>query len=104
MHLFYKFRPERTGFDMYAEYTQVQLTFLALQPLVQTYVCTDSISRLYFTFIHLGEPEPDRIKCLPILKFGSGFDGPSAEATVLVLGQACEITIIICKICENLQT
>ena len=25
----YKFRPERTGFNMYAEYTQLQLTFLA---------------------------------------------------------------------------
>ena len=28
----YKFRPERTGFNMYAEYTQLQLTFLALVP------------------------------------------------------------------------
>ena len=26
----YKFRPERIGFNMYAEYTQLQLTFLAL--------------------------------------------------------------------------
>ena len=26
----YKFRPERTGFNMYTEYTQPQLTFLAL--------------------------------------------------------------------------
>jgi len=26
----YKFRPERTGFNTYAEYLQVQLTFLAL--------------------------------------------------------------------------
>ena len=25
-----KFRPERTGFNMYAEYTQLSLTFLAL--------------------------------------------------------------------------
>ena len=30
--LVYKFRPERTGFNMYAEYTQPQLTFLTLQP------------------------------------------------------------------------
>ena len=30
--LVYKFRPERTGFNMYAEYTQLQLTFLALVP------------------------------------------------------------------------
>ena len=30
--LVYKFRPERTGFNMYAEYTQLQLTFLALNP------------------------------------------------------------------------
>ena len=30
--LVYKFRPERTGFNMYAEYTQLQLTFLALHP------------------------------------------------------------------------
>ena len=28
----YKFRPERTGFNMYTEYTQPQLTFLALHP------------------------------------------------------------------------
>ena len=28
--LAYKFRLERTGFNMYAEYTQQQLTFLAL--------------------------------------------------------------------------
>ena len=26
--LVYKFRPERTGFNMYAEYKQLQLTFL----------------------------------------------------------------------------
>ena len=26
----YKFRPERTGFNMYTEYTQPQLTFPAL--------------------------------------------------------------------------
>ena len=30
--LVYKFRPERTGFNMNAEYTQLQLTFLALKP------------------------------------------------------------------------
>ena len=30
--LVYKFRPERTGFNMYAEYTHPQLTFLALLP------------------------------------------------------------------------
>ena len=28
--LVYKFRPERTGFNMYAKYTRPQLTFLAL--------------------------------------------------------------------------
>ena len=28
--LVYKFRPDITGFNMYAEYTQLQLTFLAL--------------------------------------------------------------------------
>ena len=26
------YRPERTGFNMYAEYTKLQLTFLTLQP------------------------------------------------------------------------
>ena len=30
--LVYKFRPERTGFNMYAENPQQQLTFLALVP------------------------------------------------------------------------
>jgi len=34
--LVYKFRPERTGFNMYAEYTQLQLTFLALVPWIQS--------------------------------------------------------------------
>ena len=33
--LVYKFRPERTGFNMYAEYTRPQLTFLALAPWYQ---------------------------------------------------------------------
>ena len=32
--LVYKFRPERTGFNMYAEYTRPQLTFLANATLV----------------------------------------------------------------------
>ena len=32
----YKFRPKRTGFNMYAEYTQPQLTFLALVPCLKT--------------------------------------------------------------------
>ena len=32
--LVYKFRPKRTGFNMYVEYTQPQLTFLALLPWV----------------------------------------------------------------------
>ena len=32
--LVYKFRPKRTGFNMYAEYTRPQLTFLALHPCV----------------------------------------------------------------------
>ena len=30
--LVYKFRPERTGLNMYAEYSQLLLTFLALLP------------------------------------------------------------------------
>ena len=31
----YKFRPERTGFNMYAEYRKLQLTFFTLQPCPQ---------------------------------------------------------------------
>ena len=30
--LVYKYRPERTGFNMYAENTQQQLTFLTILP------------------------------------------------------------------------
>ena len=30
--LVYKFLPKRTGFNVYAEYTRPQLTFLALHP------------------------------------------------------------------------
>ena len=33
--LVYTFRPERTGFNMYAEYTRPQLTFLALVPWIE---------------------------------------------------------------------
>jgi len=32
--LVFKFRPKRTGFNMYAEYTRLQLTFLALHPCI----------------------------------------------------------------------
>ena len=32
--LVYNFRPERTSFNMYAEFTQPQLSFLALVPCV----------------------------------------------------------------------
>ena len=35
--LVYKFRPERNGFNMYAEYTQPQLTFLPLVPCAQVW-------------------------------------------------------------------
>ena len=38
--LVYKFRPERTGFNMYAEYTQLQLTFLALVPWMKAMIYT----------------------------------------------------------------
>ena len=31
-----KFRPKRTGFNVYAEYTQLQLTFLALHSWAST--------------------------------------------------------------------
>ena len=34
----HKFCPERTGFNMYAEYTQPQLTFLALVPWVYSFL------------------------------------------------------------------
>ena len=43
--LVYKFRPERTGFNMYAEYTQPQLTFLALVPWID-------IAFIITTYIH----------------------------------------------------
>ena len=35
----YKFRPEKTGFNMYAEYTLPQLTFLALVPCLYKLFC-----------------------------------------------------------------
>ena len=42
--LVYIFRPERTGFNVYAEYTRPQLTFLALVPcLRQSIVMKPSI-------------------------------------------------------------
>ena len=35
--LVYKYRPERTGFNMYAENTQPQLTYLALLPCLESH-------------------------------------------------------------------
>ena len=35
--LVYKFPPERTGFNMYSEYTQLQLTFLAITLILSPY-------------------------------------------------------------------
>ena len=39
--LVYKFRPNRTVFNMYAEYTRLQLTFLALVPCSNHFLFTD---------------------------------------------------------------
>ena len=36
--LVYKFRPERTGFKMNAEFTQLKLTFLAFKPCLSHYI------------------------------------------------------------------
>ena len=46
----YKFRPERTGFNMYAEYTQQQLTFLALVPCVSVYLFFIQAYLKFFAF------------------------------------------------------
>ena len=43
LYLVYKLRPKRTGFNMYAENTQPQLTFLALLPCLQ---CIISVSKV----------------------------------------------------------
>ena len=48
--LVYKFRPERTGFNMYAEYTQQQLTFLALVPCVSVYLFFIQAYLKFFVF------------------------------------------------------
>ena len=41
--LVYKFRPKRTGFNVYAEYTRPQLTFLALHPWLNVSMKQDPI-------------------------------------------------------------
>ena len=60
--LVYKFRRERTGFNMYAENTRPQLTFLALVPCIELYsiLNTAHTQRLLFneffqhhTFLYL---------------------------------------------------
>ena len=68
MHLLlfivYKFRPERTGFNMYTEYTQPQLTFLALHPCSILNIC----SALYCTMaFRLTSKFPGIYKCLKFL-------------------------------------
>ena len=45
--LVYKFHQQRTGFNMYAEYTQPQLTFLALVP------CTRVALKLCLTMLNM---------------------------------------------------
>ena len=47
--LVYKFRPERTGFNMYAEYTQLQLTFLPLNPCLNV---SSTVLSLCCTVLH----------------------------------------------------
>ena len=42
--LAYKFRPERTGFNMYAKYTQLKLTFLAFLQNVVYLLCAFNIT------------------------------------------------------------
>ena len=42
----YKFRPERTGFNMYAEYTRQQLTFPALQPCYRLCETTGTVRQM----------------------------------------------------------
>ena len=42
--LAYKFRPERTGFNMYAKYTQLKLTFLAFLQNVVYLLCAINIT------------------------------------------------------------
>ena len=39
----YKFRPERTGFNMYTEYSQPQLAFLALNSWYRRKISRDSM-------------------------------------------------------------
>ena len=50
--LVYKFRPEGTGFNKYAEYTRPQLTFFALIPWIKVL----KGYKIYFTSNRLGTP------------------------------------------------
>ena len=54
--LVYKFRPERTGFNMYAEYTRPQLIFLALHPCLK---CSFTITKntKLITFLNLNSKQ-----------------------------------------------
>ena len=53
--LVYKFHPERTGFNMYAEYTQPQLTFLCIRTLDYRIQSPFSLIKTYlnvYIYIH----------------------------------------------------
>jgi len=52
--LVYTFRPERTGFNMYTEYSQLQLTFLALHSCLN--LGKFRIKFLYITFLFSSIP------------------------------------------------
>ena len=52
--LVYKFRPQRTGFNLFAEYTQLQLTFLALQPWFRVYIY---IQNTIYCIVYGGQPQ-----------------------------------------------
>ena len=47
MDLVYKFHPKRTSFNVYAEYPQLQLTFLALQPYIKLKYITYKIKKCF---------------------------------------------------------
>ena len=89
--LVYKSRPERTGFNMYAEYTRLQLTFLELVPWLETNSILRDYKRnlkwlyiLYILHCHLCMKFHLKVSILDFVETHTVFSSFAADANATV--------------------
>ena len=106
--LVYKFRPEKTGFNMYAEYTQPQLNFLALLPCAGSTLHCSSPNSMYMLYWlgscnfqnWLGGGLKSNYS-LQHLKVGDSFDFSSSR--IEESSSAC-LLLLVCSSCLDIQS